>query len=144
VIEVRLRPLAEAGLVERTRYYRFVGGDELGGRFFDMAIEGLSTLGRMPSVGSVRIGELCDVAGLGSTLISGFPCGWFYSERVDHVDVVRLVAHAQDLATVLGDLAEDVSAIERGSCGDFGSRRGGALRMVCCWSRQDVARCRGG
>ncbi len=105
--EVRLRPLAEADLVERTMYYRSVGGDELGGRFFDMAIEGLSTIGRMPGVGSLRIGEVCDVPGLRSIRIVGFPCGWFYFERVDHVDVVRLVAHAQDLATILGDFAED-------------------------------------
>ncbi len=105
--EVRLRPLAEADLVERTTYYRSVGGGELGGRFFDLAIEGLSTIERMPGAGSPRIGELCDVPGLRSARIVGFPCGWFYFERVDHVDVVRLVAHAQDLATILGDLAED-------------------------------------
>ena len=32
MIEVRLRPLAEVDLVERVRYYRSEGGDELGGR----------------------------------------------------------------------------------------------------------------
>jgi len=107
VTEVRLRPLAEVDLVERTRYYRTEGGDELGERFFDMAMEGLSTIERMPGVGSPRIGELCDISGLRSIRVVGFPCGWFYLERVDHVDVVRLLAHAQDLATILGDLVED-------------------------------------
>lgn len=101
--EVRLRPLAEADLVERTRYYRSEGGAELGGRFFDTAIEGLRAIERVPGSGSVRIGELCDVPGVRSRRLTGFPCGWFYFERVDYVDVVRLLAYAQDLATILGD-----------------------------------------
>ncbi len=105
--EVRLRPLAEADLVERTKYYRSEGGDELGGRFFDTAIEGLRAIERMPGSGSHRIGELCHVPGLRSSRVAGFPCGWFYFERVDHVDVVRLLAYAQDLAALLGDLDEN-------------------------------------
>jgi toxin ParE1/3/4 len=107
VSEVRLRPLAEADLVERTRYYRFEGGDELGRRFFDTAIEGLRKIERMPGAGSLRIGELSDVPGLRSIRLGGFPCGWFYFERVDHVDVVRLLAYAQDLGTILGELDEN-------------------------------------
>ncbi|MDH3731331.1 MAG: type II toxin-antitoxin system RelE/ParE family toxin [Acidimicrobiia bacterium] len=107
MIEVRLRPLAEADLVERTTYYRLEGGDELGGRFFDTAIEGLQAIQRMPGAGSPRIGELCDVPGLRSHRVTGFPCGWLYLERVDYVDVVRLLAYAQELATILGDLDEN-------------------------------------
>ena len=61
----------------------------------------------MPGSGSPQIGELCDVPGLRSRRVTGFPCGWFYFERVDHVDVVRLLAYAQDLATILGDLDEN-------------------------------------
>ena len=40
MIEVRLRPLAEVDLVERVRYYRYEGGDELGGRptLFDLSV----------------------------------------------------------------------------------------------------------
>ncbi len=104
--EVRLRPLAEADLVERTKYYRSVGGDELGSRFFNTAIEGLSVIEHVPGGGALRIGELCNVPGLRSTRLSGFPCGWFYFERVGYVDVVRLLAHAQDLATILDGLDE--------------------------------------
>lgn len=105
--EVRLRPLAEVDLVERTRYYRCDSGAELGGRFFDTAIESLRAIEPMPGVGSPRIGELCDVPGLRSHRLAGFPCGWFYFERVDHVDVVRLLAYAQDLAMILGDVDQD-------------------------------------
>jgi toxin ParE1/3/4 len=107
VSDVRLRPLAEVDLVERARHYRSEGGDELGGRFFDTAIESLRAIERMPGVGSPRIGELCAVPGLRSHRLAGFPCGWFYFERVDHVDVVRLLAYAQDLAMILDDVGED-------------------------------------
>lgn len=46
-----LRPLAEEDLVERTRFDRDQGGDELGERFFDTAIASLRALERMPSIG---------------------------------------------------------------------------------------------
>ncbi|MGF1600310.1 MAG: type II toxin-antitoxin system RelE/ParE family toxin [Acidimicrobiales bacterium] len=96
-----LRPLAEQDLVERTRYYRDEGGDELGERFFEGAIASLRALERMPSIGSPRIGELCDIPGLRSYRIEGFPTGWFYLVRAEHIDVVRLLAYAQDLSAIL-------------------------------------------
>jgi len=107
VSEVRLRPLAEIDLIERSEYYRSQGDDSLGQRFFDAAIESLRDIERMPGAGSPRIGEMCGVDGLRSRRLAGFPCGWFYFERRDHVDVVRLLAYAQDLETILGDLDED-------------------------------------
>ena len=102
--ELRLRPVAEVDLAERSRYYRSEGGTELAGRFFDTAIESLRIVERIPSAGSLRIGLRCGVPGLRSHRILGFPCGWFYFERVDHIDVVRLLAYAQDLETVLGEI----------------------------------------
>ncbi|WP_419944486.1 type II toxin-antitoxin system RelE/ParE family toxin [Candidatus Poriferisodalis sp.] len=100
--EVRLRPLAEVDLVERSEYYRSEGGDDLGRRFFDTSIATLGEIERMPGAGSLRIGELCGVDGLRSRRLAGYPCGWFYFERRDHVDVVRLLAYAQDLEAILG------------------------------------------
>lgn len=107
MIRVRLRPLAETDLVERARYYRSVGDDELGERFFDAAISSLRSVERMPSAGSPRIAEFCDVPGLRVWRVPGFPCGWFYLVQVDHVDVVRLLAYTQDLAAILGGLEYD-------------------------------------
>ena len=105
--EVRLRPRAEADLVERSRYYRSAGGAKLGRRFFDTAIESLRAIERAPGAGSLRIGDLSGVPGLRSRRLVGFPCGWFYFERVDHVDVVRLLAYAQDLETILGEFDQN-------------------------------------
>lgn len=99
----RLRPQAEVDLVERTRYYRGEGGHDLGGRFFDAAIAALDVIGRMPGAGSPRVGELCDIPGLRYRRVIGFPCGWFYFIAADHIDVVRLLADAQDLPTILAD-----------------------------------------
>ena len=99
----RLRPLAEADLVERTRYYRREGGDQLGERFFAAAIAALDAIRRMPGAGSSRMGDLCGVPGLRFRSVAGFPCGWFFLIAADHVDVVRLLAEAQDLPALLGD-----------------------------------------
>ena len=102
-----LRPLAEADLIERTRYYRQEGGDDLGERFFGAAMAALGAIGRMPGAGSPRIGELCDIPGLRVRRIMGFPCGWFYFTVDDHVDVVRLLADAQDLPSILADIEHE-------------------------------------
>jgi toxin ParE1/3/4 len=102
-----LRPLAEADLVERTRYYSAEGGSDLATRFFDSAVTSLRAIEKMPNAGSPRVGELCDVPGLRVRRVTGFPVGWFYFVRPDHADVVRLLADAQDLLVILADLDQD-------------------------------------
>ena len=97
----KLRPLAGSDLVDRTRYYRLEGGDSLGERFFDAAITALGAIGRMPGAGSPHVGELCGIPGLRVRRVVGFPCGWFYFVTQHHVDVVRLLADAQDLPAIL-------------------------------------------
>ena len=99
-----LRPLAEDDLIARTRHYRREGGDSLGERFFDAAIAALGAIGRMPSAGSPHVGELCGIPGLRVRRVTGFPCSWLYFVTNNHVDVVRLLADAQDLPTILADI----------------------------------------
>lgn len=102
-----LRPLAEADLIARTRFYRAEGGDGLGERFFDAAVAALGALTRMPGAGSPHVGELCGIPGLRVRRVIGFPSGWFYFIANDHVDVVRLLADAQDLPTIVADIAHE-------------------------------------
>jgi toxin ParE1/3/4 len=102
-----LRPLAETDLIERSRYYRKVGGAELGERFFDAALAAVRSIEVSPGLGSPRVGELVGLDGLRRIGIDGFPCGWLYLERPKHLDVVRLLADRQDLAAALGDPDED-------------------------------------
>lgn len=99
--QVLLRPTAESDLLERVASYRSRGGDGLGSRVFDAAISSLRDIGQMPGAGSPRAGELSGVPGLRVGRVSGFPCGWFYLAHAGHVDVVRLLADAQDLPTQL-------------------------------------------
>jgi len=102
-----LRPKAEVDLIERSRYYRNEGGSDLDERFFDAAITALDAIGRMPGAGSPRVGEVCGINGLRVRRITNFPCGWFYFASDDHVDVVRLLADAQDIAAVLADIDQE-------------------------------------
>lgn len=102
-----LRPQAEVDLAERSHYYRFDGGADLGEGFFDAAITALDAIGRMPGAGSPRVGEVCGIDGLRVRRITNFPCGWFYFASGDHVDVVRLLADAQDVADVLADIEHE-------------------------------------
>jgi toxin ParE1/3/4 len=102
-----LRPQAEADLIERTHYYAAEAGADVAGRFFDAAIAALHAVERMPGTGSPRIGELCDIAGLRMRRVEGFPCGWFYFVRANHLDVVRLLADAQDLTAILEALDDE-------------------------------------
>lgn len=97
----RLRPLAEDDLVEQTAFYRVEAGEEVAERFFDTAIDSLRTIEQMPGAGSLRLGELCDIPGLRTFRIPRFPYGWFYLERDDHVDVVRLLSYARDIPALL-------------------------------------------
>jgi toxin ParE1/3/4 len=97
----RLRPLAEQDLVEAARYYAEEGGAALGARTFDAAVRALDPIQRMAGMGSLRLGELCEIPGLRSWGVKGFPLRWFYFERDDHLDVVRLLGERQDIAATL-------------------------------------------
>lgn len=55
----------------------------------------------MPGAGSPGIGELAEIAGLRAQRIKGFPCVWVYFIAPKHLDVVRLLADAQDLTAIL-------------------------------------------
>ena len=98
-----IRPLAEHDLIEQTRHYADVAGPALAERFFEAAIAALRSVEATPGLGSPRVGEILDLAGLRRVGIVGFPCGWIYLERTDTLDVVRLLAAREDLARVLDD-----------------------------------------
>lgn len=102
-----LRPQADADLVDRTRYYLEASGADLAERFFDAAIEALRAIEATPGLGSPRIGALLGLDGLRGIGIAGFPCGWIYLERREVLDIIRLVADRQDLASALDEDAPD-------------------------------------
>jgi toxin ParE1/3/4 len=99
----RLRPQAENDLVEMAAYYAKEGGAALGERAFDVALAALKPIQRMPGMGSLRLGQLCEIPSLRSWRVTGFPMQWFYFEREDCLDVVRLLGDRQDIIAILGD-----------------------------------------
>lgn len=96
-----LRPQAEADLLEATRYYASEGNVELAERMFDAAIAALEPMERMPGMGSPRLGQLCDIPGLRSWRIAGFPMQWLCFEGDRKLDVVRLIGDRQDILAIL-------------------------------------------
>ena len=65
-----------------------------------------AALGRIeldPGIGSPAIGTMLDIPDLITWRVSKFPLLWFYFERKDHVDVVRLLGERQDLAEILAE-----------------------------------------
>ena len=96
-----LRPQAQADLVDATRHYAAHGNIELADRMFDAAIAALETIERMPTMGSPRLGQLCELPGLRSWRVTGFPMQWFYFEADGHLDVVRLLGDRQDIVAIL-------------------------------------------
>ncbi len=88
--------------MEATRHYATVGGVDLGERLFDAAVAALEPVQRMPAIGSPRLGLLCEITGLRSWRVTGFPMQWLYFEAEDHLDVVRLLGDRQDIVAILG------------------------------------------
>jgi toxin ParE1/3/4 len=98
----RLRPRAELDLVELAGHYAREVGRALGERVFDAALDALAAIQRMPGLGSPRLGLLCEIPGLRSWRVAGFPLQWLYLEADDHIDVIRLLGDRQDIIAILG------------------------------------------
>ena len=48
------------------------------------------------------LGKTLGIPGLRTWRVSKLPLLWFYFERYDHLDVVRLLGERQDIAAILG------------------------------------------
>jgi toxin ParE1/3/4 len=90
-------------LVQMASYYAKEAGSALGERAFGAAIDALESVQRRPASGSPRLGQLCEIPSLRAKRVRGFPMQWFYFDRVDHIDVVRLLGDRQDIVAILGD-----------------------------------------
>jgi toxin ParE1/3/4 len=93
--------LAEADLIGKTAHHRSAGGYKLAERFFDSALASLRSIEGIPGIGSPLVGDMCEIPGLRSCPVKGFPIHWYYFIAEDYLDVVRLLADAQDLPAIL-------------------------------------------
>ena len=84
-------------------YYGEAASAELAERAFNAALAALDAVRRRPGIGSPRLGQLCDIPSLRARRVPGFPMQWFYFDREDYIDVVRLLGDRQDVLAILGD-----------------------------------------
>jgi toxin ParE1/3/4 len=96
-----LRPQAERDREAEIRYYRKEGGTSLALKLVASTGTALDQIELEPGIGSPTLGKTLGIPELRSWRVTGFPLLWFYFERADHLDVVRLLGEHQDIATVL-------------------------------------------
>jgi toxin ParE1/3/4 len=103
-----LRPQALRDQQGEVRYYRKEGGTRLAVRLVKATNAALDQIELEPGIGSPLAGKRLGISGLRTWQVAKFPLLWFYFERGDHLDVVRLLGERQDIASILS--AEDVAS----------------------------------
>lgn len=96
-----LRPQALADRKDSARYYRRAASTRISEEMVSAARDVFNQIEQNPGMGSPRVGQQLDIPGLRSWRVSGFPLIWFYFEREDYLDVVRLLGERQDIQAIL-------------------------------------------
>lgn len=97
-----LRPQALRDQQGEVRYYRKEGGTRLAVKVAKATNETLDQIELQPGMGSPTLGKLLGIPGLRTWRVGKFPLLWFYFERGDQLDVVRLLGERQDIIAILG------------------------------------------
>ena len=97
----RVRPAAITDRLSGARYFRDVAGSAVAERCLTSKRAALGRIEANPAIGSPAHGISLDIPGLRSWPADDFQVLWFYFEREDHVDVIRLLGERQDIATIL-------------------------------------------
>jgi toxin ParE1/3/4 len=97
----RLRAQAKADLSDVSFHYALEGGERLGRACLNLALDALDLLATQPAMGSLRWAQPAEQPPLRAWRVKRFPVLWFYFEREDHLDVVRLLGERQDIAAML-------------------------------------------
>ncbi len=98
-----LRPQALRDQQIEVRYYREEAGTKVAVRLVKATNKALDQIELEPGVGSPVFGKTLGIRGLRTWRVSKFPLLWFYFERDDHLDVVRLLGERQDVAAILAE-----------------------------------------
>ena len=98
-----LRPQAQRDRQSETRYYRKVAGSKVAVKLVNATNAALDQIEVEPGIGSPVLGKILGISGLRTWRVTKFPLLWFYFERKDHLDVVRLLGERQDIAAILAE-----------------------------------------
>ena len=96
-----LRPQARRDRQLEVRYYRKEAGSEIAVRLVAATNAALDQIELDPGIGSPLLGAVLEIPDLRTWRVTKFPLLWFYFERDDHLDVVRLLGERQDIAAIL-------------------------------------------
>jgi toxin ParE1/3/4 len=96
-----LRPQARRDRQLEVQHYRNEAGSKVALRFVAASNAALDQIELEPGIGSPVLGKILDIPGLRTWRLTRLPSLWFYFERGDHLDVVRLLGERQDVAAVL-------------------------------------------
>ena len=91
-----LRPQAREDRRSEVHYYRQEAGAAIADKLVRAMAKALQDLERNPSIGSPSLGRLLGIDELRTWRLQGLPLTYWYFERADHIEVIRLVGQRQD------------------------------------------------
>ena len=97
----KLRPQARRDRQAEVRYYRKEAGSKVAIRLVAETNKALDQIEQEPGIGSPVLGKILAIPNLRTWRVNKFPLLWFYFERDDHLDVVRLLGERRDIAEIL-------------------------------------------
>ena len=97
-----LRPQALRDQQSEARYYRKEAGAKVAVKLVKATNLALDQIELDPGIGSPVLGKVLGIPSLRTWQVTKFPLLWFYFERGDHLDVVRLLGERQDITAILG------------------------------------------
>ena len=97
-----LRPRALRDQQSEVRHYRQAAGADVALEAARATNAALDQIERDPGIGSPVLGKVLGIPGLRTWQVSKFPLLWFYFERAEHLDVVRLLSERQDVVAIVG------------------------------------------
>jgi toxin ParE1/3/4 len=98
---VKLHEAARQDRREEVLYYRREAGAAVSKKLLDALAKAQMALAHNPSLGSPVLGKTLGLDGLRTWIVEGFPLSFWYVERRDHIDVIRLLGHRRDEAGIL-------------------------------------------
>ena len=91
------RATAQRDIDEAIDYYLREAGDRVALRFIGAIEDAFRAIGQSPAAGSPHWAHELDLRGLRSRQTKRFPYLVFYLERVDHIDVWRVLHARRDI-----------------------------------------------
>ncbi len=98
------RERATADITAAVDYYLDVAGTAVALNLVSAAEQAIDETSGTPALGSPRLGNVLEIAGLRSRRTDGFPCLIFYWEAEDRIEVWRVLHDRRDIGATLLDV----------------------------------------